>query len=145
MPFDKHNGVSYLPAQKIDLICLGNFLIMSNKKRNKTLTDCEKAIRKQIQQYVSENYKNSNLRICDIAEHMAMCERQLLRYSKLLLEQTPTEYLRRYRLFRATKLLSQGYTVSVVTAKVGFSSYSYFARCFKDEYGCTATAYRSKG
>ena len=95
----------------------------------------------QLENNVSSMYKNSALKINEIASALYMCERQLHRYIKSHFNMKPSEYLRRYRLYKASELLKQGYSAKKVTYEVGFSSYSYFARCFKREFGCTSKQY----
>jgi AraC-like DNA-binding protein len=99
---------------------------------------------RKLEDYVSLRYTFNKLKINEIASKLAMCERQLSRKTKSFLDMTPTEYLRKYRLQRASILLKQGFSVNQVTFEVGFSSYSYFARCFKHEFGCTAKEYCSR-
>lgn len=91
--------------------------------------------------YVAEQYTQSELKIQDIATGLAMCERQLQRNTRQNLNMSPIEYLRTYRLLRSTELLLPGTPINSVVFKVGFASYSYFARCFKREFGCTAKQY----
>ncbi len=90
---------------------------------------------------VATKYSYSHLKIKDIAKELAMCERQLQRNTKQSLNMSPAEYLRKYRLVRSTELLELGTPIRRVGYKVGFASYSYFARCFKQEFGCTAKQY----
>ncbi|UQT36397.1 helix-turn-helix transcriptional regulator [Parabacteroides distasonis] len=55
----------------------------------------------------------------------------------------PVEFLRTYRLNKATQLLRQNaYTVSEVAYRTGFSSPAYFSKCFKAVYGVTPTEYQ---
>ena len=86
-------------------------------------------------------YTNSALKINELASALYMCERQLHRYIKYHFNMKPSEYLRKYRLSKASELLKQGFSAKTVTYEVGFSSYSYFARCFKQEFGCTSKQY----
>ncbi len=97
----------------------------------------------KFESYVSTQYGHSQLKIQDIATSLAMCERQLQRNTKQCLNMSPMEYVRTYRLLRSTELLQPGTPINSVVFKVGFASYSYFARCFKREFGCTAKQYVS--
>ena len=72
---------------------------------------------------------------------MAVSQRQLTRKVKSILGMTVVESIRAYRLQKATQLLSQGMTPSVIAHEVGFSSHSYFTSCFKAQYGCTPSDY----
>lgn len=84
---------------------------------------------------LDEVYQNSDTRVQDIAVNVSMSERQLNRKLKGLLDLSPNEYLRRYRLEKARELLIQGNPPNFTAFEVGFSSQSYFGRCFKAQYG----------
>ena len=61
---------------------------------------------------------------------------QLYRKVKSITDSSPVEILRTARLNRAYQLLlTTDLSVSEVAYKVGFTSPSYFTKCFKDEYG----------
>lgn len=62
---------------------------------------------------------------------------QLHRKLKALTNLTPTDFIRCIRLQRARDLLEKrAGTVSEVAYQVGFSNHSYFAKCFKEQFGC---------
>ncbi len=73
--------------------------------------------------------------IAYIASNLAMSERQLYRKLKSILDMTPSEYLRRFRLEKAKTLLEDGETVSFAAFEVGFSTHSSFSKCFKAQFG----------
>ena len=79
-----------------------------------------------------------------VAKSMAMSERQLFRKLKSVLDTTPTDYLRRFRLEKACLLLAQGQSAINTAFDTGFSSQSYFSKCFKSEYGCTPSDFQKK-
>jgi signal transduction histidine kinase/DNA-binding response OmpR family regulator len=61
---------------------------------------------------------------------------QLHRKLKALTNLTPTEFVRHFRLLRARDLLEKrAGSVSEVAYRVGFSNQSYFAKCFKEQFG----------
>jgi AraC-like DNA-binding protein len=49
---------------------------------------------------------------------------------------TPAETIRYYRMEKASLLLLEGSSPGVVAYEVGFTSHSYFSRCFKTRYRC---------
>ena len=77
-----------------------------------------------------------------IASAVAMSERQFYRKLKSILDMTPAEYLKRFRLEKAKRLLAEGKSVNYTAFEVGFSSQSYFGQCFKAQFGCTPSEYR---
>lgn len=74
-----------------------------------------------------------------------MSERQLQRKLKALIDYTPREYLQHLRLIAAQTLLLNGERVTDVSLKTGFSSSSYFTRCFKAKYNMTPKQFATKG
>ena len=71
-----------------------------------------------------------------IGGEMGMSRVQLYRKIKSLTGMTPVELLRKARVARGRQLLeSTDRSVSEVAYDVGFTAPSYFAKCFKDEFG----------
>lgn len=71
-------------------------------------------------------------------------EKQLYRIFKKHLGITITEYIRKVRLEKAAQLLTQKYfTISEVAYMVGFSSPSYFSKCFQEHYGTAPSTYQT--
>jgi AraC-like DNA-binding protein len=54
---------------------------------------------------------------------------------------TPIEYLKMRRLEQAAQLLRQGVRITEVAERVGFTSSSYFAKCFKSRFGVLPKEY----
>lgn len=84
---------------------------------------------------LEKQYSDSTTSVNTIAKAMAMSERQFFRKLKSVLGTTPTEYLKRFRLEKACLLLAQGQSAINTAFDTGFSSQSYFGKCFKSEYG----------
>ncbi len=80
----------------------------------------------------------------DLSEALAVSRRTLNRKLKSLLDTSANELIRRYRLGKATTLLASGLDIATTSYSVGFSSPSYFAQCFKEQYGVTPSEYLSK-
>lgn len=73
-----------------------------------------------------------------------MCMSRMTFYRKIqsATGQKPTEFIRTIRLRRAAELLRQGrHTVTEVSYDTGFSSVSYFSRCFRTMYGVPPTQF----
>ncbi|HTV00403.1 MAG TPA: response regulator, partial [Luteitalea sp.] len=67
---------------------------------------------------------------------------QLHRKLRALTNQSPTLVIRSVRLQRAATLLQRnGGTVAEIAYQVGFSSQAYFAKCFREQFGCTPKEY----
>lgn len=86
-------------------------------------------------------YSNSETKVSDISTFVAMSERQFHRKLKSIVDLTPGEYLRRFRLNKAKAMLMSGKSSNVVTYEIGFSSQSYFSKCFKAQFGLSPSEY----
>ena len=87
------------------------------------------------------HYADEKLDVSLLASHLAMSSRQLGRKMKSLLDLTPAESIRSFRLKKAAQLLREGQTPSIVAHQVGFSSHSYFSQCFKAQFNCMPSVY----
>jgi AraC-like DNA-binding protein len=76
-----------------------------------------------------------------IARNMSMSRSSLNRKLKALLDISTNDLIRRYRLQKATSLLTAGHDITSTTYEVGFNTPSYFTQCFKEQYGITPSEY----
>ena len=90
---------------------------------------------------LQDGFENHHLKIEHIAKQIALSERQLYRNSKQYLTLSPCIFLRRYRLEKAINKIKQGDSLGNVSYEVGFSSHSYFCRCFKESFGDTPSIF----
>ena len=84
---------------------------------------------------MAENMSDDMFTIDVLAERMNMSRSSFYRKLKALTGMTPVEYMKNYRLDAAAEMLRNLERVNEVAANVGFSSMSYFAKCFKEKYG----------
>ncbi len=85
---------------------------------------------------VESRLSDSDLSVEMIGQEMGLSRVQLYRKVKALTGCTPVDMLRKARLAASRRLLNDtDLTVSEIAYKVGFTSPSYFSKCFKDEYG----------
>lgn len=94
-----------------------------------------------LDQVLKKCYGNQDVAMKQIAKDVAMSERQLYRKLQAIVNMSLSEYLKRFRLEKACQFLSEGKAASFVSLEVGFSSHSYFGKCFKAQYGCTPSEY----
>ena len=85
---------------------------------------------------LQQNLHDADFSVERIGEEMGMSRVQLYRRIKSLTGTTPVELLRKARLARGKQLLeTTDRSISEIAYGTGFSAPSYFAKCFKDEYG----------
>ena len=92
----------------------------------------------RLRDFIAANISDSDLNVETISAEMSLSRVQLYRKVKAMTGATPVELIRLTRLSRAEELLHEGdKTVSEVAYEVGFSSPSYFIKCYKDHFGHT--------
>lgn len=83
--------------------------------------------------------------IADIARSAYLSERASFRLFKEILQTTPMDYLRSYRIRKATEMLASSphLDLSQIAFACGFQSGSYFGQVFKSAMGCSPSDFRS--
>jgi len=85
---------------------------------------------------IEDNISNEQFGVSELAAEIGMSRSNLLRKIKKLTNLSASQFIRQVRLQHAMELLKEGTnTVSEISFKVGFSSTSYFIKCFGDYYG----------
>lgn len=93
---------------------------------------------------LEEHYGDESFDVGRLVESINIGHRQLARKVRACLNLTLVESIRHYRLKKAAVFLKQGMSPSVVAYQVGFTSHSYFCKCFKAKYFCLPSQYRDK-
>jgi len=91
---------------------------------------------RKITEIIMENISNEQFGVSELARETGMSRSNLLRKVKKLTKISVSRFIRQVRLKHAMEMLRQtSLTVSEVSYEVGFSSISYFIKCFHDYYG----------
>jgi PAS domain S-box-containing protein len=98
----------------------------------------------KLEAVTAEVYTDTDLDIIKLAAKMAMSERQLQRKIKALIGITPNNFIKEFRLKKAKVLLQNGSQIGRIALDVGFSSQTYFGRCFKEIFNCTPKQYQQQ-
>lgn len=107
--------------------------------------DMDKEFVEKFKSLVEEQMTDSALNVEDIGKQMGLSRVQLYRKIKSLTNYAPNELLRITRLKKAAALLaSTEKTIAEICYEVGFSSPSYFSKCYKEQYGETPTDFLKK-
>ncbi|NQZ08417.1 MAG: response regulator [Algicola sp.] len=104
----------------------------------------EQQFMKRFEAALEQHLDHPDLKVETIAKALAVSQRQLYRKLKGLLNVTPADHLRNFRLKKAMTLIKQGEPIGNIALTVGFTSHSYFSRCFKARYGATPSAFTPK-
>jgi AraC-like DNA-binding protein len=91
---------------------------------------------------LDENWHNADFDITEYCHITAMSTSQLYRKTISLTGLSPNILLKEFRLEKAKELLKkQRYNIAQITFDSGFTSASYFTKCFKKKYGLLPMAY----
>ncbi len=106
-----------------------------------TLNQVNQKFLEKVNVILEKHYKDETMDVTFLAKELAISPRQLSRKMKAVLDLSPVESIRSFRLKKAASLLAEGHSPSVVAHQVGFSSHSYFSKCFKAQYNCLPSSF----
>ena len=90
----------------------------------------------RLDKIITENLANPDLSVTFLAKELAISRSGLFAKVKELCGETPNNLINQARLNTAAKLLSEGkHTVGEICYMTGFSSPSYFSKCFLNQFG----------
>lgn len=127
--FTVHDEVSVEPSSKefnvMELPLKGTFL-------------------ENVLQSIDNHLRDEDFSVEQLSREVGMSERQLQRKLKSTTNKTPNQLITSVRLHRAKELMQNGnFNISEAAHQTGFSSPSYFAKCFKKEFGITPSDFQS--
>ncbi|PHN06104.1 tetratricopeptide repeat protein [Flavilitoribacter nigricans] len=93
---------------------------------------------------IEENIENESFTVEYLQREIGMSRMQLHRKLKALVNQSASEFIRSIKLKRAAQILLQpGIQITEAAYQSGFNHLSYFAKCFKEQYGLSPSEYRT--
>lgn len=107
-----------------------------------TISAKDQAFLDRMEAVIEKNFSNSELTVDFLASELGISRSGLFGKIKNLADVTPNEMILVIRLKHAAEMLqSKQYRVNEVCYMVGFSSPSYFSKCFQKMYGVTPAKY----
>lgn len=98
-----------------------------------------------LEEVVTANISDDSFSVKQLENELLMSHTALYKKMMGLLNTSPVDYIRSKRLAIAAQLIrSNASFISEVCYKVGFSSPSYFTKCFRDAYGMAPSEYAKK-
>jgi len=146
----KANYLSYISNGKItitnevkDLYESENrqITIDSNNDFN-VLNSKEEGFVLQLIEYTDKVWSHSNVNVSDFYKNLGYSKSKLYRTMMSLVGVSPNSFLKNYRLNMAIELLDrQALNISEIAYQTGFSSPTYFSKCFQEVYGILPSNY----
>ncbi|WP_282122438.1 response regulator [Algibacter mikhailovii] len=108
------------------------------------VTSVQQQFLKKLKTIVEDNIDNDQFNVEDLGDKMSMSRSQIHRKLKALTNQSATQFIRNYRLYRAAELLKlDSGNITEIAYQVGFSSQTYFSKCFQELFNMSPTEYKS--
>ncbi|HKO78829.1 MAG TPA: nickel-binding protein [Chitinophagaceae bacterium] len=135
----KSNQVALSSAVK-ELAASYNF--QDDQKYLTTLSPQDEILLESIFNTLEKNWQDADFTGTEFCQAMAMSKSQLYRKTIVLSGLSPNILLKEFRLDKARELLkNKRFTISQATFDSGFTSPSYFTKCFKKKFGLLPEAY----
>ena len=110
-------------------------------ERTKAEQSVDERFVEQLQNTIERHLNDSEFSVESLSEEMNMSRAQLFRKTKTLMGVSPVELIRHIRLRKAKQmLLNTDMTIQQVAYSVGFTSPSYFSKCYRELFGSLPTA-----
>lgn len=117
-----------------------NLPALQHPVSQKTLRNGERI--KQMLQFIHEHF-SEELSIASIAHVCSISESECLRCFKSTIQTTPIQYVRQYRIQRASQLLRDtSFTITEIASACGFPDLSYFTKTFREMKGMAPGEFR---
>jgi signal transduction histidine kinase/CheY-like chemotaxis protein len=116
-----------------------NHLLLAEPDKAENIDD--KFLRRFLSE-IDKGYADTEYNIERLSELLGLSRGHLHRKIKGLTGTSPVDFLRNFRLNKATLLIRQNQlTISEIAYQTGFSSPAYFSKCFKTVYDVTPSEY----
>lgn len=107
-----------------------------------TLSHYDQKMINKLNTILEKELSNPELNVDYIGRELGFSRTGFYRKIKGLMDMSPIDFLRNYRLKKAAEMLQEGLlSLNEISDKTGFSSYSYFSKSFKKHYGVTPKDY----
>ena len=109
------------------------------------ITNLDDSFIKKTMSYLEENYEDSTMNIDDIASFTGLSRSSFFKKTKSLTGLAPVDFIREFRIQKATQLIETGETnIGQLAFNVGINDVRFFRRYFKEKYGMNPSDYISK-
>lgn len=100
-----------------------------------SVSDIDIKFMKDLEEVIKQNFTDSEFNVKELSLKLHMNRVTLYRKVQALTGKAPSDFIRCYRLKRGAELLRSNFgTILDVAVEVGFSSATYFTKCFKKQF-----------
>ncbi len=107
------------------------------------VTPQEEVFLNNIIETIEKYIDDSQFGVDQFGRELGLSRSQLNRKMQALVNRSPNQFIRSYRLEKAKQLIEKNAgTIAEISYDVGFSSPSYFSKCFQEEFGFTPKEFK---
>jgi AraC-like DNA-binding protein len=130
------DGNIIISAEVKELYNSENVTPLAEDKRIIALSVADEKFLQGLLDYTEKNWNDVNLKADDFCKPMGISKSQFYRKMIALTGKSPNTFIKEYRLTSALQLLNKkAGNISEIAFESGFSSPSYFSKCFQKRYG----------
>jgi AraC-like DNA-binding protein len=136
------HGEIIVSAEVKDLYKSENANSFIKSKAISALTQADEKFLNLLMDYFDEAWSDTSLKVDNFSKPLGCSKTQLYRKMISLTGLSPNAFVQEYRLKNALKLLNKNAgNISEIAFESGFSSPSYFSKCFKKKFGLLPVTY----
>jgi signal transduction histidine kinase/ligand-binding sensor domain-containing protein/DNA-binding response OmpR family regulator len=138
-------NIDHLIKRKKELSHYFKTEIITHPEIQSTKENVDDKFVKKVMNIIEANISNSEFNVEMLSEEIGMSSTHLYRKLKSLTHVSAKDIIKKYRIKKASILLkNKAGNISEIMYDVGFSNLSYFAKCFKSEFGLSPKDYQQK-
>jgi CheY-like chemotaxis protein/AraC-like DNA-binding protein len=119
---------------------------MTQQPVKMSISEIDREFIKELQEVIEKNLSDPDFNVEQLGKKLYMSRATLYRKIHALTGESPNDFIQTYRLKRGAELLEKNFgTVLEVAFEVGFSSASYFTKCFKKKFNQLPSAFQASG
>ena len=97
----------------------------------------------QLMDYIEKVWSDSDITVSDFHKNLSYSKSNLYRTMMATIGKSPNAFLKNYRLTKALEILGRKeFNISEIAHQTGFSSPTYFSKCFYEVYGILPSKYK---
>jgi AraC-like DNA-binding protein len=144
------NYLSYITDEKITISKEVNDLYESENRHQSLNENSFNSLQAKdlefilkLMEYTESVWSNSDISVTDFYKNLGYSKSKLYRTMMSLIGKSPNSFLKEYRLQKALELLESNSSlhISEIAYQTGFSSPTYFSKCFYEIYGLLPSKY----
>lgn len=129
-------GEMIVSSEVKDLYASENPIALNKNEKIFCLTQADEKFIHLLMDYTESAWNNTNLKVADFCRPVGCSKSQFYRKMILLTGKSPNTFIHDFRLNGALVLLNKNTSnISEIAFETGFSSPSYFSKCFQKKYG----------